>query len=144
MTEPRLRLVVDPDGRRCSCRTWGLLSYLSRDMILDHIMQWALLLHQVQLKLHARGEHVAICELLTLHRGLGRVRRIMTELCAWSDCARVTLELTPSSHWGSDVGRLTQFYISLGFEPNRVPELPFLGQESMVRYPVLRRGHVRL
>jgi GNAT superfamily N-acetyltransferase len=121
-----------------------LLRPINRDLILFDLMQWANVLHGVQLKLLARGEHVAICELLVAQRGQGGARRVMTELCTWANCARVTLELTPSNHWGSDVERLTAFYASLGFEPNREEPTPFRIQESMIRYPVRGRGHVRL
>jgi GNAT superfamily N-acetyltransferase len=121
-----------------------LLRPISRDFILFDLMEWAKALHGVQLKLLARGEHVAICELLVAQRNRGHARRVMAELCSWADCARVTLELTPSNHWGSNVDRLTAFYVSLGFEEN--PEEPtlFRIQESMIRYPVRGRGHVRL
>ena len=146
MSSTRLRLVVsNPQAPNpCSCRTWGLLRPISRDFILYDLMQWASLLHQVQLKLLARGEHVAICELLAVRPGYGRARRVMTELCSWADCARVILELSPSDHWGSDTERLMRFYESLGFEANNDPEQPFLIQEAMIRYPVRERGHVRL
>jgi hypothetical protein len=146
MPARRLRLVVDNQypPNPCSCRTWGLLKPISRDSILFDLMQWAKLLHGVQLRLLARGEHVAVCELLVARRGQGRARRVMTELCSWSDCARVTLELTPSNHWGSDVDRLTAFYASLGFESNQEEPTLFQVQESMIRYPVRGRGHVRL
>lgn len=121
MLKSRLRLVVDnrQPPSPCSCRTWGLLRPISRDFILFDLMQWAKLLHGVQLKLLTRGEHVAVRELMVARRGQGRARRVMSELCSWADCARVTLELTPSSHWGSDINQLTMFYASLGFEPNR-------------------------
>ncbi|MGH7158176.1 MAG: hypothetical protein ACREGD_03865 [Candidatus Saccharimonadales bacterium] len=146
MTTPKLRLVVSNKAveQPCSCRTWGLLHHVSRDFILHDLMEWARLLHNVQLKMLVRGDHVAICELLAVRPGHGRARVVMTELCAWADCARVTLELTPSSHWGSDVERLTKFYESLGFEPNTEARQPFRVQESMIRYPVKGRGHVRL
>jgi hypothetical protein len=146
MATRRLRLVVDnrQPPNPCSCRTWGLLRPISRDFILFDLMEWAKALHGVQLKLLARGEHVAICELLVARRGQGRARRVMTELCSWADCARVTLELTPSRHWGPDVDRLTAFYNWLGFEENREEPTLFHIHESMIRYPVRGRGHVRL
>lgn len=147
MATRRLRLVVDNRQavpNPCSCRTWGLLRPISRDFILFDLMQWAKLLHGVQLKLLARGEHVAICELLVAQRGQGRARRVMAELCSWADCARVTFELTPSRHWGSDVDRLIAFYSSHGFEENREEPAPFSIHESMIRYPVRGRGHVCL
>ncbi|HCT77231.1 MAG TPA: hypothetical protein DGG94_07455 [Micromonosporaceae bacterium] len=68
----------------------------------------------------------------------------MTEICAWANCARVTFELTPSRHWGSDIERLTKFYESLGFEPNYEAPQTFRIRESMIRYPAKGRGHVRL
>lgn len=146
MDTSRMRLAVSSrqPEQPCSCRSWGLLRRISRDLILHDLMQWAGLLHNVQLKLLCRGEHVAICELLAVRPGHGRARLVMTELCAWADCARVTLELTPSNHWGSDVDRLTRFYASLGFEPNTEPKEPFRVQEAMIRYPKKGRGHVRL
>ena len=107
-------------------------------------MEWARLLHQVQLKMLTRGEHVAVCELVSVRPGHGRARRVMTELCAWSDCGRVTVQLTPSSEWDSDGERVTGFYTSLGFSPNHEPKERFLIQEAMIRYPVRGRGHVRL
>jgi len=141
----RLHLVMSQarPEQPCTCRTWGLLSGLSRDLILADLMDWARTLHQVQLTLLARGDRVALCELLAARPGEGRARRVMTEICSWANCARVTLELTPSGHWG-DVQRLTQFYVSLGFEPDREPEQAFLVPGAMIRYPVQGRGHVRL
>ena len=65
----------------------------------------------------------------------------MNEIGLWADCARVALELSPSSHWGADLDRLTRFYESLGFEPNEEPPEPFQIQESMIRYPLRGRGH---
>lgn len=112
--------------------------------MLYDFMQWASLFHQVQLKMLARGEHVAICGLLAKRPGHGRARRVMTELCMWADCASVTLELTPCDQWSSDVERLTKFYASLGFVENREPEHPLRIRETMIRYPVKGRGHVRL
>lgn len=145
MTSPRLRRVASDrlPEHPCSCRTWGLLGRVTRDLILYDYMEWARLLHQVQLKMLARGEHVAVCELLARRPGRGRARLVMTELCAWADCAVVTLELTPSNHWGCDVQRLTRFYESLGFEPNHEPEQLFRVRETMIRYPVKGRDHVR-
>lgn len=127
--------------RTCSCRTWGLLDPLSRDYALDELMCAAALVFQVQVKLLARGEHVAICDLMSFKPGEGRARTVMTELCTWADCSRVALELTPSDHWGSDVDRLTRFYASLGFEPNNEPRNPFRVQGSVIRYPMKGRGH---
>jgi hypothetical protein len=121
-----------------------LLNHVSRDLVLYHLMLWASWLHQIEIKLLARGEHVAICELLAYKPGNGKARWVMTEVCAWADCARVTLELTPSNHWGSDVARLTKFYESFGFEANTEPQEPFRVRESMIRYPVMGRGHVRV
>jgi len=86
---------------------------------------------------------LAICELLAYKPGHGEARRVITEICAWADCARVTLELTPSNHWGSDVERLTKFYESLGFVSKTEPQEPLRVRESMIRYPVRGRGHVR-
>ncbi len=146
MSTSKLRLAASNRiaEQPCSCRAWGLLGRVTRDLILCDFMEWARLLHQVQLKLLARGEHVAICELLAVRPGHGRARRVMTELCAWANCARVTMELSPSSQWGSDVRRLTNFYASLGFEPNLEPEERLRVQEAMIRYPVKGLGHVRL
>ena len=143
-SKPRLVVSNRVAEQPCSCRTWGLLGRITRDLILFDFMERARLLHQVQLKLLARGEHVAICELLALRPGQGRARRVMTEMCAWANCARVTMELSPSSQWGSDVQRLTNFYASLGFEPNPEPDARLCVQEAMIRYPVRGRGHVRL
>ncbi|WP_020519397.1 hypothetical protein [Catelliglobosispora koreensis] len=145
MTTPKLRLVASNETPQqvCNCRPWGLLHHVSRDLVLADFMEWAQLFHQVQLKMLVRGDHVAICELLARRPGQGRARLVMSVLCAWADCARVTLELTPSDHWGSDVERLTKFYESLEFEPNLEQEQRFRVQESMIRYPVRGRVHVR-
>jgi hypothetical protein len=141
-----VRLVIANGSARevCSCRPWALLNRVSRDFLLWDFMQRASLLQMVQLKLLVRGDHVGICELLALKPGQGRARRVMTELCQWADCARATLELTPSSRWGSDVEQLTEFYESLGFEANREPPELYRPQGRMIRYPVRGRGHVRL
>ncbi|HCT78595.1 MAG TPA: hypothetical protein DGG94_16785 [Micromonosporaceae bacterium] len=131
-----------PAMRVCDCETWGLLDRTRRDLILAGFMEWAWLFYRMQLKLLARGSHVAICALLAVRSGQGRARKVMTELCQWADCARVTLELTPSAHWGADIAQLTKFYVSLGFEVNKEPDLPFRVQEAMIRYPVRGRGHL--
>lgn len=125
----------------CRCRPWGLIERVQRDFILADLTAWAWLYYKVQLKMLARGEHVAICELVTVRPGDGRVRKVMEEICLWADCSRIPLELSPSDHWGADVQQLTNFYASLGFQPNNEPHTPFRVQEDMIRYPVQGRGH---
>lgn len=123
----------------CSCRAWGLLGRLSRDLLLDDLMEWARLLHRVQLILLLYGEHVAVREFRAPQSDHREARRVLTTLCSWADCAGVVLELTPSDRWGFDLQRLTRLCVSLGFAPNGEPQY-----ESMVRYPVSGRCHVRL
>ena len=128
--------------RPCSCRAWGLLGRLSRDLLLDDLMEWAKLLHQVQLILLLYGEHVVVRELSAPQSDLREVRRVLTELCSWGDCADVVLELTPSHRWGFDLQLLTRLCVSLGFEPNGEPQ-QFV-PEAMIRHPTRGRCHIRL
>lgn len=121
--------------KACDCPTWGLFDQFERDYILADLMEWAWAIHQVDLTLLARGEHVAICELLTMRPGEGRVRKVMEHLCQWADRSRVPLELSPSDLWGADIERLIRFYTSLGFQLNREPRTLLRLQEHMIRYP---------
>lgn len=135
-----VRLDAHRQGR-CDCETWGLLSRARRDLILAGFMEWARLFHDVRLKLLACGDHVAIGELVTVRHGMGRARRVMTELCAWADCARVTLELTPSDHSGAGVRRLAVFFLGLGFEANREGAEQSRAPEGMIRHPARLRPY---
>lgn len=146
MSTRHLRLVVDNQSppNPCSCRTWGLLRSISRDLILYDLMQWAQLLHGVGLTLQARGEHVVISDVMAATPKRGGVRRVMTELCSWADCARVTLELIPSAHLGSGAGHLAALYTSQGFRRNHEQPTLFDMPDSLIRRPVRGRAHVRL
>src|SRR5687767_12886441 len=115
---------TDRRSRPCDCRTWTWLNPRAREMLLGGFVEWAGLLHQVQLKLLLRGEHVVIHELLPL-RAESRPSRILSDLLSWADCAPAVLELTPSSHFGSDIERLTKYFAAHGFEPNREPRSQF-------------------
>jgi hypothetical protein len=62
----------------------------------------------------------------------------------WS--SRAALELAPSNHWGSDIDRLTAFYASHGFQPNReepnlfrIPGIhdPLPGHRTGARAPLI-------
>lgn len=117
------------------CPTWRALDRDARDYILADFMEWAWATYTVELKMLARGDHVAICELVTIRPGEGRVRKVMEELCRWADCSGIPLELTPSDHWGADVERLIRFYTSLGFQLNHEPRSLYRLQEHMIRYP---------
>lgn len=127
----------------CECRPWGLLDRVQRDYALAGLMRWAWLYYKVRLKMLARGDHVAICELVAMRPGEGRVRKVMEEMCLWADCSRIPLELSPADDWGADIQRLRNFYGSLGFQPNYEPRTPYRAQEDMIRYPVQGRGHGR-
>jgi len=128
-------------ARPCNCDTWRHIEREHRDHVLARLMEWAWLFYKVQLKMLVRGDHVAVCELVTLKPGEGRVRRVMEEICLWADCGDITLELSPSEHWGADVDRLTRFYFSLEFQYNHEPRNPFVVQEDLIRYPQPDRGH---
>ncbi|GIH10269.1 hypothetical protein Rhe02_83360 [Rhizocola hellebori] len=140
MTARHLRLVVSNQSaaQPCSCRTWRHLDRITRDLIICDFMLWAGLLHQVHLKMMARGEHVAIDELSAAE--FSKTRRVMTEICTWAECARVTLELRSASLWGSEAEQLTRSFESLGFEPDTSAGL-FFAQRAMVRYPGKGQGH---
>jgi hypothetical protein len=139
-----MRPLTQPAEQLCSCRAWDLLPRLSRDMLLDDLMEWAKLFHQVQLILLLYGERVVIRELAAQRSGSREARRVLSELCSWADCAHVVLELTPTRQWGFDLQRLTRVCVSLGFVPNRESHGPVHAQESMVRHPMPGRCHVRL
>jgi hypothetical protein len=111
-------------------------------MLLGDLMEWAGLLHQVQLKLLLRGEHVIICELLPMQLGRGR-SRVLHDLLCWADCALVVLELTPSQHCGSDIERLAKIFAALGCEPNREPQGHGRAHEAMIRYPTSHQCQLR-
>ena len=136
-------MVETPYGvpAQCRCRTWRTLRGEQRDAVLDVFMGWAWTHHEVQLKMLARGEHVAVCEIVAAEPGHGRGGRVLDQLCRWADCAGVTLELSPTDQWGVDVDRLTRFYLRYGFEPNREPRQRFVIQEDLIRYPVPGGGH---
>lgn len=107
-------------------------------------MQWARHAYEVGLVLELHDEHVVIASVMaTTHRS-GGARRVLTELCSWGDCARVTLELTPSTHRRSDAGHLPAFYASLGFRRDHEQPMLFDMTDSLIRYPVRGRAHVRL
>ena len=146
MSTRHLRLVVDNQSPQnlCSCRTWGLLRPISRELVLHDLMHRARHLHGVGLALEACDGHVVISDLVATTGGRSGVRRVMSELCSWSDCARVTLELTPSAHWGLGGSRLATFCAWLGFEPRREQPTLLDPQESLIRHPVRGRAHVRL
>ena len=146
MSARHLRLVVNSQSRLnpCSCRPWGLLPSASRDLVLGDFVQWARQVHGVGLVLEAYGEHVLIAGVMATTRVRGGARRVLTELCSWSDCARVTLELNPSAHWRSDAGQLAALYAWLGFRrDHKQPTLSDMA-DSLIRYPVRGRAYVRL
>lgn len=144
MTETR-QLAIAPLGltgdRACDCANWRSLGRTAWDLTLAGLMEWAWMFHRVHLQMLVRGDHVAICTLVALKPGEGRARAVMNTLTTWADCARVTLELTPSTHWGADLTRLTDFYELLGFVSNEEPENPFRVREDLIRYPVPDGGH---
>ena len=145
MSRPYLRLVVNADGlvRPCDCQPWASLRDVDRDLTLYDFMRWAHAFHEVELMLLARGSRVAVCQVFSIQPGRGHTRRVLAELCTWADCAGVALALTPTGQWGADVGRLTRFYVSLGFEDNTEPPPRFQVQEKMIRFPVEGGGHKR-
>lgn len=145
MSTRHLRLITNNQrpSNPCTCRTWGLLLPDSRDLVLHDLMQWARA-HDVGLGLVAKDEHVVVFELVATARRRGNARRVLTELCSWSDCARVTLELNPASHFGSGAGHRTAFYASLGFRRDCEQPTLFDLTDSLIRRSVRGRTHVRL
>ncbi len=87
-------------------------------MVLGQFMNWSFEIWDVYLALLVRHSHVMICDLRSFSRGRGYVIKVMVELCQWSDCAEVPLELTPTDQYGSDLGRLVSFYRKFGFVEN--------------------------
>jgi hypothetical protein len=146
MSSRHLCLVVDHQSRQnsCSCRTWGLLPSASRGLVLTDLAQWARQVHGVGLILEAHEEHVLITGVMATTRVRRGVRRVLIELCCWSDCARVTLELSPSAHTRSDAGQLAAFYAWLGFRRDHEQPTLFDMADYLIRYPVRERTHVRL
>jgi len=146
LSNSHLRLVVDnrkpPDP--CSCRTWGLLRAFSRDLVLDDLMQWAKLWHGVGLTLTTCGEHVVVSGLMATMRTRGGARRVLTDLCSWADCARVTLELAADGLWSAGSGHPTAFYVSLGFRRDPAQPALFDLPGSLIRHPIRGQAHVRL
>lgn len=134
---PRLIRMVS----RRTCVPWATFDRMERDLTLLELMRWADWLHHVQLKLLARQKRVAIAGLTSFRTGEGNARWVMGSLCAWADCARIVLELSPSGQWGSNVERLTRFYESLGFEENSEAGGSFQFREDMIRYPVDCKRH---
>ncbi len=127
----------------CGCPTWGLLEREQQDLTLDGFMQWSWIFYRVHTKLLVHDGHVGIHEVSTPRPGQGRVRQVMFEFCLWADCARTTLELTPTDEWGADINRLKQFYTGLGFEHNTEDLKPLVYQGEMIRHPIAGRRHVR-
>lgn len=109
--------------KACDCPTWSSLDQWERYYILADMMEWAWAIHQVDLTLLARDDHVTICELTIMQPGQGHARNVMEEICQRADCFRVPLELGPVHDLDTDLQRLA---ISLGFQSH---------QQDMIRYP---------
>lgn len=66
-------------------------------------------------------------------RGKGLATKRMKALIAEADVAGVPLALSPSSDFGSSKPKLTKWYKSLGFKPNKGRNKNFATRETMIR-----------
>lgn len=68
-------------------------------------------------------------------RGQGVAQKAMSDLLRKADEQGMTVALTPSADFGANKSRLTKWYKSLGFVPNKGRNKRFETMESMVRPP---------
>ena len=68
-------------------------------------------------------------------QGGGIGSQVMEELIAYADTNGLTIATTPDDMFGSDLGRLKQFYSNFGFVPNKGKNKDFSFRETFIRYP---------
>jgi GNAT superfamily N-acetyltransferase len=61
--------------------------------------------------------------------------RIMQDIIDYADDNNIIVTLTPSSDFGSNKNRLTQFYRRFGFVLNRGANKFFQSRDALIRYP---------
>jgi hypothetical protein len=76
------------------------------------------------------------------HQGMGHARRAMQEITDWADHHGVRLSLTPDTAYGSSKKRLTDWYRSHGFVPNKGRNKDYVTTDTMIR-PPKRQNPVR-
>ena len=84
-----------------------------------------------------KAKHLAI-DLISVpaeSKGQGNASRAMKDALAWADDHGVTVTLSPTSEFGSSKARLTKWYRSLGFVPNKGRNKDFRFTEAMIRPP---------
>ena len=68
-------------------------------------------------------------------RELGYGTKIMKDIIAYADKKKMTVILTPSSDFGGDKKRLTNFYKGFNFVPNRGVNKDYKYSSTMLRLP---------
>jgi predicted GNAT family acetyltransferase len=68
-------------------------------------------------------------------RGEGVGTKIMTDLIQYADANKQIVTLTPSSDFGGNKNRLTQFYKRFGFKANKGQYKSYEFRDTMIRYP---------
>ena len=105
------------------------LSALRKRLIEEH--------HLDALWLHDYPFGFAISEIAVLpeYRGQGHAQAAMEALVRYADQQGVMIALTPDNAFGSSKGRLTKWYRSLGFVPNKGRNKSYRFRETMIRHP---------
>lgn len=89
----------------------------------------------IDFDLSERGDVVTVSKIVVpeslRERGVGT--RAMEQLAAWADANGKHLALSPSSDFGGNKKRLTEFYKRFGFKENKGKSRVFSVSESMVR-----------
>ncbi len=73
-------------------------------------------------------------------RNTGIGSKILTELTNYADKNKQIIALTPSSDFGGNKNKLTQFYKGFGFKANQGHHKSFEFKEAMIRYPKLNEN----
>lgn len=73
-------------------------------------------------------------------RGGGIGSEIMNDLINYADKNKKIIVLTPSSDFGGDKNRLTQFYKRFGFKLNKGIHKSYEYMDLMIRYPKINEG----
>jgi len=71
------------------------------------------------------------------YRNLGFGKKIMTDLINYADEKKKIITLTPSSDFGGNKNKLTQFYKKFGFKLNKGYHKNYEFNDAMIRYPKL-------
>jgi hypothetical protein len=68
-------------------------------------------------------------------KGLGKGREILNIIMQYADDNNLTVHLTPTDEFGSNLKRLTNFYRELGFVNNKGKNKELRTKDTMIRYP---------